>query len=48
MVKEAPPVFWTPRAGGQWIIQGYEALLAAYRDVETFSSTMERRSSSRP
>ena len=40
MVKEAPPVFWTPRAGGQWIIQGYEALLAAYRDTETFSSTM--------
>lgn len=40
MVKEAPPVFWTPRAGGQWIIRGYEELLAAYRDYETFSSTM--------
>jgi cytochrome P450 len=39
MVKEAPPVFWTPRAGGQWVIQGYEALLKAYRDTETFSSS---------
>jgi cytochrome P450 len=38
MVKEAPPVFWTPRNGGQWIIQGYEALLAAYKDTDTFSS----------
>jgi cytochrome P450 len=39
MVKEAPPVFWTPRNGGQWIIRGYEALLAAYRDTEHFSSS---------
>jgi cytochrome P450 len=40
MVREAPPVFWTPRAGGAWVIQGYEALFNAYRDTETFSSTM--------
>ena len=39
MAKEAPPVFWTPRNGGQWIIQGYEALLNAYRDTDTFSSS---------
>jgi len=39
MVREAPPVFWTPRNGGQWIIRGYEALLNAYRDTETFSSS---------
>jgi cytochrome P450 len=39
MVKETPPVFWTPRAGGQWVIRGYEALLKAYRDTETFSSS---------
>jgi cytochrome P450 len=38
MAREAPPVFWTPRAGGAWVICGYEALLAAYRDTETFSS----------
>ena len=39
MVREAPPVFWTPRNGGQWVIQGYEALFNAYRDPDTFSST---------
>ncbi|HTV96229.1 MAG TPA: cytochrome P450 [Steroidobacteraceae bacterium] len=39
MVKEAPPVFWTPRNGGQWVIQGYEALFNAYRDPGTFSSS---------
>jgi cytochrome P450 len=38
MVRDAPPVFWTPRNGGHWIIQGYEALFNAYRDPETFSS----------
>jgi cytochrome P450 len=38
MVREAPPVFWTPRNGGQWVIQGYEALFHAYRDTDTFSS----------
>jgi cytochrome P450 len=38
MVKQAPPVFWTPRNGGHWIIQGYEALFNAYRDPESFSS----------
>jgi cytochrome P450 len=39
MVKEAPPVFWTPRNGGQWVIRGYEALFNAYRDTDTFSSS---------
>lgn len=38
IVKQAPPIFWTPRNGGQWVIQGYEALFNAYRDPETFSS----------
>ena len=38
MVKQAPPIFWTPRNGGHWIIQGYEALFNAYRAPETFSS----------
>jgi cytochrome P450 len=40
MVREAPPVFWTPRAGGAWVIQGYEELFNAYRDTEVFTSTM--------
>jgi cytochrome P450 len=38
MVTEAPPIFWTPRNGGQWIIQGYEPLFNAYRDTNTFTS----------
>jgi cytochrome P450 len=38
IVKQAPPIFWTPRNGGQWIIQGYEPLFKAYRDPETFTS----------
>jgi len=38
LVKQAPPIFWTPRNGGQWVIQGYEALFNAYRSPETFSS----------
>ena len=38
MVREAPPIFWTPRNGGQWVIRGYEALFNAYRDPVIFSS----------
>ena len=38
MVREAPPIFWTPRNGGMWIIQGYEELFSAYRDTQTFTS----------
>lgn len=38
LANDAPPIFWTPRNGGQWIIRGYEALFNAYRDPETFSS----------
>src|SRR5260370_609256 len=38
LVKQTPPIFWTPRNGGQWVIRGYEALFNAYRDPETFSS----------
>ena len=38
MAREAPPIFWTPRNGGQWVIQGYEALFNAYRDTNTFTS----------
>jgi cytochrome P450 len=40
IVRQAPPIFWTPRNGGQWIIQGYELLFNAYRDPGTFSSQM--------
>lgn len=36
----APPIFWTPRRGGHWILLGYDANFAAARDVEVFSSEM--------
>lgn len=36
--RDAPPVFWTPRNGGRWIVIGHEELYAASRDTGTFSS----------
>jgi cytochrome P450 len=38
LVKNAPPLFWTPFNGGHWMIQSYEAVDDALRDYETFSS----------
>lgn len=36
--KNAPPIFWTPRNGGHWILLSHKANFDASRDVETFSS----------
>lgn len=38
MLREAPPVFWTPRNGGRWIAIGHPEIFQASRDPETFSS----------
>lgn len=38
MVRNAPPVFWTPRNGGGWVILSHAANYAASRDTEAFSS----------
>ena len=38
IVRTAPPVFWTPRNGGGWVIVSYAANYAASRDTEAFSS----------
>jgi cytochrome P450 len=38
LLREAPPVFWTPRNGGRWIVIGHEELFEASRNTETFSS----------
>lgn len=38
LIREAPPVFWSPRNGGQWIITGHKENYDASRDTETFSS----------
>src|SRR3546814_8965327 len=40
LVKNAPPVFWTPRNGGHWMIMSHEANFTASRDIETFSSNI--------
>jgi len=38
LLKTAPPIFWTPRHGGRWILLSHDANFDAARDVETFSS----------
>ena len=39
ILREAPPVFWTPRNGGRWIVMGYAEIYEAARDPERFTST---------
>ncbi|MDO6414465.1 cytochrome P450 [Sphingomonas sp. BIUV-7] len=43
LVREAPPVFWTPRNGGHWTVIGHKENYAASRDTETFSSEVMTR-----
>lgn len=38
IVASTPPVFWTPRNGGHWVLRGYQAVYKASRDFESFSS----------
>lgn len=38
IIATAPPVFWTPRNSGHWMIIGHEAAFNASRDWESFSS----------
>jgi cytochrome P450 len=40
VISRAPPVFWTPRNGGHWMIIGYDAVFKASRDTEAFSSAV--------
>jgi cytochrome P450 len=40
VVSKAPPIFWTPRNGGHWMIIGYDAVFKASRDTEAFSSAI--------
>lgn len=39
ILRDAPPVFWTPRNGGRWIVTGYAEIYEAGRDPERFTST---------
>jgi cytochrome P450 len=38
LVKNAPPIFWTPREGGHWVLLSHRANFDASRDWEDFSS----------
>jgi len=40
LLENAPPIFWTPRNGGHWVLLSYEANFNAARDTDTFSSEM--------
>lgn len=37
--REAPDLFWSPRLGGYWVIQGYEAIVDAAKRADLFSSS---------
>ena len=38
LLKTAPPVFWTPRNGGHWMLISHAVNFKASRDTESFSS----------
>ncbi|NND69262.1 MAG: cytochrome P450 [Halioglobus sp.] len=38
LIENAPPVFWTPRNGGHWMLVSHSANFEAARDCEGFSS----------
>jgi cytochrome P450 len=40
LLQAAPPVFWTPRNGGHWVVTGFRENYEASRDFETFSSEL--------
>jgi len=40
LLKNAPPIFWTPRFDGHWMVLRYTDNFNAARDTETFSSEM--------
>lgn len=39
VIAEAPPVFFTPRNGGHWVLAGHAALFDAVRNPAVFSSS---------
>jgi cytochrome P450 len=38
IARNAPPVFWTPRRGGHWVLAGHEAAFEGSRNWEIFTS----------
>ena len=41
IIRDAPPVFWTPRNDGHWVVTGHKENYEASRDTETFSSEIQ-------
>ena len=40
IIREAPPVFWTPRNGGHWMVLKYQDVFNVLRDTAVFSSSL--------
>ncbi len=40
LAREAPPVFWTPRNGGHWLVINYADAQTVFRTPEIFSSAL--------
>jgi cytochrome P450 len=40
LLRNAPPIFWTPRNGGHWMLLSHKANFEAARDIEKFSSEL--------
>lgn len=40
LLREAPPVFWTPRNGGHWMAMGHDEVYALSRDTENFTNVL--------
>lgn len=38
IIEHAPPIFWTPRNGGHWMLVSHNANFEAARDTESFSN----------
>ena len=38
LIRNKPPIFWTPRNGGHWMFMSHAANFEAARDTESFSS----------
>ena len=47
LLKDAPPLFYTPRNGGHWVAAGHEAAFEIARDFDLFSNAPQSPSSER-
>lgn len=40
IIQTAPPIFWTPRNGGHWMLVSHHANFEAARDIEKFTNEL--------